>query len=86
MASKPKPADEPEVTATAAAEPVAAAEVAAEPLSALEEFCARLSGEPKAQPHAVGAFFAEESEAGRHRDTDAAYRVRFAAMMRRPVA
>lgn len=76
----PKQTDSAETLDSAApAEPAAPA---AFPLS-LDEFCTRLSGTDR-RVEMIGAFAHEERAAGRLKDTEAAYRQRFAAFASRP--
>lgn len=59
-----------------------AAEVKEFPL-ALEEFCARLSGDDK-RVELIGGFHRTEKAAGRNKDTESAYKARYAVFANQP--
>jgi hypothetical protein len=50
----------------------------------LKEFCMRLS-ETVTRPELIGGFEATERAAGKQRDTEAAYRARYAAFINKPL-
>lgn len=58
------------------------ASIAEFPLS-LDEFCTRLSGSDR-RVEMIGAFFSVEKSAGRTKDTETAYRTRYAAFCNAP--